>query len=636
MQTKITADGVTQSVKNTGVATEQVSSKAQKLLTDLRGEADLRRAINLYGEDSARVAELRLDAERENFKQQLESLDASKEFKENLLSAWDQAKGIASVDLSSQIRGAISDAAAFVQQLRKARDEASMFSLSGIAESVGGVWDNVQKNYIKPSMDGIEAAFQEIAKHEGFRSKAYWDVNHYRAGYGSDTGTDPMTGRKFTIQKDTQVTRAEADADLKRRIQEYFVAISNQIGAETFAGLTAEQKASLASIVHNYGAGDFRPGGDLGGVLKALRGGTNADVADAIRALGGGGHTGAIGETLKRRRADEAGAFGPGTGKSEAIRETEQLKQNYQQLMAAYDPLVSIQNQYKDSMKTISDAERSGAITAAEAASAREHAAAKMKEETLSIESQSKEAFDNLSASLDPYVAATRELEQAQMTVNKALSDGAITASQASEAMAQAQARYQETIGKIGEGGLKSDLSEIESGFNSISGAISGAIVNNENLGDSVKNTLKQIAQSFIDSGIQGLFKNLFSGLAGANSGGGIFGALFGGGGLPGFIPGFASGTNYAPGGVALVGEKGPELVNLPRGSKVLTNAATRRAMGGEMKFSPNTVVNIQGDANEKTIAATKAMLAERDRRAVQDWVRIYKQVGTRTNLMNG
>ena len=37
-------------------------------------------------------------------------------------------------------------------------------------------------------------------------------------------------------------------------------------------------------------------------------------------------------------------------------------------------------------------------------------------------------------------------------------------------------------------------------------------------------------------------------------------------------IPGFATGTNYAPGGLAMVGERGPELVNLPRGSQVIPN----------------------------------------------------------------
>lgn len=38
------------------------------------------------------------------------------------------------------------------------------------------------------------------------------------------------------------------------------------------------------------------------------------------------------------------------------------------------------------------------------------------------------------------------------------------------------------------------------------------------------------------------------------------------------FVSPFAEGTNYAPGGMALVGEKGPELVNLPRGSQVIPN----------------------------------------------------------------
>jgi hypothetical protein len=38
-------------------------------------------------------------------------------------------------------------------------------------------------------------------------------------------------------------------------------------------------------------------------------------------------------------------------------------------------------------------------------------------------------------------------------------------------------------------------------------------------------------------------------------------------------VPQFASGTNYAPGGISLVGERGPELVNLPKGSRVTPNS---------------------------------------------------------------
>ncbi|MES3154472.1 phage tail length tape measure family protein [Sphingomonas faeni] len=45
--------------------------------------------------------------------------------------------------------------------------------------------------------------------------------------------------------------------------------------------------------------------------------------------------------------------------------------------------------------------------------------------------------------------------------------------------------------------------------------------------------------------------------------------------------PGFATGTEYAPGGAAIVGEFGQELVNLPRGSRVTPAAETRRMLAG-------------------------------------------------------
>jgi hypothetical protein len=43
----------------------------------------------------------------------------------------------------------------------------------------------------------------------------------------------------------------------------------------------------------------------------------------------------------------------------------------------------------------------------------------------------------------------------------------------------------------------------------------------------------------------------------------------------------FAVGTRNAPGGMALVGERGPELINLPRGSQVVPAAQTANMMGG-------------------------------------------------------
>jgi hypothetical protein len=44
-------------------------------------------------------------------------------------------------------------------------------------------------------------------------------------------------------------------------------------------------------------------------------------------------------------------------------------------------------------------------------------------------------------------------------------------------------------------------------------------------------------------------------------------------------LPGYAAGTDFAPGGPSIVGEGGPEVVNLPRGSQVIPNGAPPRAI---------------------------------------------------------
>lgn len=66
-------------------------------------------------------------------------------------------------------------------------------------------------------------------------------------------------------------------------------------------------------------------------------------------------------------------------------------------------------------------------------------------------------------------------------------------------------------------------------------------------------------------------------------------------------VPGFARGTQYAPGGMALVGEQGPELMNVPRGSQILSNNRTNRALEGI-----NSQANISG---EFTVRGTDLVL---------------------------
>jgi tape measure domain-containing protein len=61
-------------------------------------------------------------------------------------------------------------------------------------------------------------------------------------------------------------------------------------------------------------------------------------------------------------------------------------------------------------------------------------------------------------------------------------------------------------------------------------------------------------------------------------------------------IFGFAGGVNNFSGGTALVGEEGPEIVNLPKGSNVIPNPQTRRMLSNNSNvYSPNITINVNG-----------------------------------------
>jgi len=79
----------------------------------------------------------------------------------------------------------------------------------------------------------------------------------------------------------------------------------------------------------------------------------------------------------------------------------------------------------------------------------------------------------------------------------------------------------------------------------------------------------------------------------------------------------YASGTSYARGGLSLVGEQGPELVNLPRGSRVWNADDTRNMMGGE-QISVTIHQNFAGPADAPTVyraAGAGAMTVQQLRR---------------------
>lgn len=76
---------------------------------------------------------------------------------------------------------------------------------------------------------------------------------------------------------------------------------------------------------------------------------------------------------------------------------------------------------------------------------------------------------------------------------------------------------------------------------------------------------------------------------------------------LRGILPGFASGTSSAPGGMALVGEDGPEIVNLPRGSQVIPNSQVphNQMGGGSVTLNVNVGMYAGSEMEKRRMAET-------------------------------
>lgn len=76
----------------------------------------------------------------------------------------------------------------------------------------------------------------------------------------------------------------------------------------------------------------------------------------------------------------------------------------------------------------------------------------------------------------------------------------------------------------------------------------------------------------------------------------GVFGSKIAGN-INKSVPGYATGTNFHPGGMAWVGERGPELVSMPRGSRVFTNRESMGMMGSSQPVVVQVVAGEMFDA---------------------------------------
>lgn len=110
-------------------------------------------------------------------------------------------------------------------------------------------------------------------------------------------------------------------------------------------------------------------------------------------------------------------------------------------------------------------------------------------------------------------------------------------------------------------------------------------------------------------------------GASGAASGIGGIAGLFGGGGFSGIGTGpftFAGGTDYAPGGLSLVGEHGPEIINVPKGAQVIPNEVLMQKRS-ERAITINQTVNVLPGANTQSARQAAAMLRDATSRSIRD-----------------
>jgi phage-related protein len=160
----------------------------------------------------------------------------------------------------------------------------------------------------------------------------------------------------------------------------------------------------------------------------------------------------------------------------------------------------------------------------------------------------------------DVFKAAKDKVQQA----GKGISSAAKTiGNAASDAFKWIKARFQDAI---------SFVKSLPSKFAAAGKAVGNAIKNGVKAGLS---GLSGIVRSMAQAAIDALKEAVNSKIRTINSIIGVADSL-----TPGTIdriPELAQGTSNFQGGMALVGEQGPELVNLPRGSKVFTASQTRQ-----------------------------------------------------------
>jgi hypothetical protein len=108
---------ITRAHAETRIQSNRIWAAGQNVIAGLKAQTDMQALIAQHGEQSIRVAEARVQAERDAFVETELTADMSQTLRDMLLDAWDAANGVSSVDMAGNISLAANEAARLAANL---------------------------------------------------------------------------------------------------------------------------------------------------------------------------------------------------------------------------------------------------------------------------------------------------------------------------------------------------------------------------------------------------------------------------------------------------------------------------------------------------------------------------------------
>ena len=128
-------DGLLRNTPKVRAELAEFEATARSTIRQLQLEAEINEAIRSGGEDSIRVAQLRLQAEREVFRERVAELKITEQLKQEMLQAWEAANRISGEDLEGTILAGANAASILAANLKASRVALKELSAESVTSS---------------------------------------------------------------------------------------------------------------------------------------------------------------------------------------------------------------------------------------------------------------------------------------------------------------------------------------------------------------------------------------------------------------------------------------------------------------------------------------------------------------------